>query len=645
MAPYRHRQQRRFHRFRYGVGHWRLHRRDQPHPHRPRPRRRRHPIVAGVALGLVAALAVFAIVVAVLSWQSLERARSSLDDARDRISAIENGRHELLSPAGRAAAGTSLGAAAADLVAAKRDVADSWALAVLGRVPVLHRERDGLVQLVGDVSASVRTGRVLLSRTDTLIAASSGITVNLADLARLRATVVTARSQLQEADRPTTGLWGPVGAARLAYDHLDARLVTDFGRAEQLLGYAEVFLGSRGPRQYLIATENNAEMRDQGTILSLATMTSEAGRLQVGSPSSIYDYPLSSPVDYPVPPGMQAVFGAYQPTLLWQSANATAGFPWSGGDLAAMYRQATGVQVDGVVAIDVVALENLLALTGPVLVPGIAEPVTPENVVTVLLHDLYEGYPPSPSGQAARQDEVALVVRTVLTRMEGMHLDLAALADALSADVAGRHLMVWDAVAANEATLHAFGADGSVDGTDPRHTFTFALENATATKLDYYVTERVAQHIFVTPTGDVAVRTTVTITNTAPAGAPPSFQLGPDGISSFVAGQYVGHVYLWAPLGATLLRGTVIESGLALSQANVSVLPAHRATVIFHTELPHALGPGGLSLRYLPQPRLVPISVTATLDAPGRDVRSPATQTVLLNHSLTLRWAFGGTTS
>ena len=51
------------------------------------------------------------------------------------------------------------------------------------------------------------------------------------------------------------------------------------------------------------------------------------------------------------------------PTQTWQSVNTTADFPFSGTAMQAMYAQAGGGHVDGVVALDVNTLASLLNFT------------------------------------------------------------------------------------------------------------------------------------------------------------------------------------------------------------------------------------------------------------------------------------------
>ena len=375
-----------------------------------------------------------------------------------------------------------------------------------------------MLDLASDVHTTATTGDQLLSQVNAVVADSQGSTVSITQLENLRAAVDTALTTLRGLNRPSSGLIGSLGDARTKFDNADATFVNQLDRGQQIISYALPFLGANGPRSYLLVGENNAEMRDQGAVLSVGTLQTQDGKITVVNPTSVGDLTLKSPANYAIPAGMQQVFGGYQPTQVWQSANATAGFPWTGGDLQAMYAQATGQHVNGVLALDVPAVASLLQLTGPVTVPGIAEPVTAANVSGILLNQLYNGIPVN----TERHDELTTVARAVVDRLSNEKVDLATLANTLSQDVAGRHLLVWDEVPSYQATLVKFGGAGAIDGKDDSRTFHAAVENATATKLDYYVTVSVSQQIYLKPNNEADVDTAITVVNRAPAGAKPS---------------------------------------------------------------------------------------------------------------------------
>ena len=230
------------------------------------------------------------------------------------------------------------------------------------------------------------------------------------------------------------------------------------------------------------------------------------------------------------------------------------------------------------------------------------------------MHQLYEGAPAG--SQTERHDENAGVANAVVSALSSRPVDVAALAHSLANDVAERHLIVWDAQPANEATLVRFGASGAIDSQHPTRAFHVAVENAGATKLDYYVRVSVSQKISVDTSGSATIDTSVTVTNRAPAGQKPSYQLGPDDTTSLIPGQYVANVYLWGPRGSSQV-GSVVESGLRVSESAISVLPQQAVTVHFTTTIENAVHRGELAFTYVPQPRLNPITFSATLSAPA----------------------------
>jgi hypothetical protein len=431
-------------------------------------------------------------------------------------------------------------------------------------------------------------------------------------------------------------LWGPLGSARASFDAEDARLTALLGTGNSVLSYALPLVGADGPRLYLIAGENNAEMRDQGEVLSNALMHSANGSFSLDS-TSPSDAPLSEPVNVPLPPGTQAIFGALQPTQLWQSVNASADFPLSAQIMQAMYQQVTGIHVNGVVAIDVPGLVSLLQLSGPVVVPGIAEPVTAANASDVLLHQLYADFPAG--DQTQRHDDISATAKAVIDKMKTEDVDLAAFAVALADDVAGRHLMAWDENPAYEAIITKTGGSGAIDTSDADRTFHVSVQSAVAAKLDYYVTTSIRMVVSITNRNDAMVNTYVTISNHAPAGQPPSAQLGPDDFNSFTPGQYVTRVYLWSPRGSQTYAG-VPESGLVLNRTATSVLAQQSQTVVFTTVIPQAVRNGQLNLQVVPQPELYPAQVSIQVaGGPNWNVVGASSVTGSLVKTLGYTWS------
>jgi hypothetical protein len=624
VPAYRHREQHPLHTLRFGVRHFSHHHISKVgHPHArslkvPAVRRRRRRIAIGVTAGVIALVV---LVLGISAFRSLMSARTTMSAARRVIENDLADKQIFLSSSGRTVLAADIRTVYNDASNASTTLHDSIGLKVLGKVPYLSDQNNGMESLVSDTGTTARIASVLLQEVNALVAKSTGTTVSLSALESLQKSFIQDHTTMEHLDRPVGDLLGPLATARSDFDRQVAKITTDLARGNQTLGYALPFLGADGPRTYLIAGENNAEMRDQGDVLSVGVLSTQGGTYSMTNTGSVDSIEPTQSVDVPIPAGTQRVLGGYQPALSWQSVNATADFPFSGLVMQAMYQQVEGTHVNGVIALDVPTLESLLNLTGPVSVPNIPGTISAANVGEVLLHEQYEQYPAvSLSGE--RHDNISAVAKAVVDQMKSEHVDLAALANALATDVAGRHLMVWDEDAQSESTLRSLGASGSIDSVDPSRTFHVAVENNTATKLDYYVGTTTNANVRITSGGDAVVNTSITVTNHTPAGLGPTFQTGPDGINSFTPGQYVARVLFWSPKGS-LAPGSVAESGLELNQNQVSVLPQESQTDHFTTVIHHAVVKGQLKLQFVPQPRLVPGKLTVEVSAPGWTLRGP----------------------
>ncbi len=562
---------------------------------------------------LVALLGAFGLSQALSARTQLVNARALLQGAVDDPVALST-------PQGRATALAQVDGALASITDARASVAGSPVLALAAGVPGLRGQRAGFIRLIDDAAAAGGAGRALLAAVDSLAERNQirdGV-LPLDGLAELQGQVRLAGEVIGGRARRAGGLWGPLGDARREFDDVAASSSRRLTEGAEALGAARTFLGAANGRRYLVAAENNAEMRDQGAVLSYVVVTFDKGRMTRERQGSIADIQLTAPASTPVPPGTQEVFGAILPTQTWQSVNATADFAFSGRAMADMYRQASGQAVDGVIALDVPALAGLLRVVGPVTIDGVAEPVSANNVARLLLNDFYQGLAPT-SDQTLRRERQGDVVKAVIERMTSGSRDAVTLGRTMGDVAAGGHHRLWSADAEEEGVFERTGLGGGPATKDADRTFHLAVENRTASKLDYFLKPTVRQDVQVTKQGTAVVRTTVVLENQAPANAPPSYQFGPAGVGN-KPGDYLAWVLLWGPSGSRQVQSGVIESGLNLSQFVVAVPAGERREVTFQTVVPNAVRQGRLNLRLVPQPRLEPMGLSVTMHAEGSTV-------------------------
>jgi len=596
-------------------------------------RNRRVPLMAvlgTVGLGLI--------VLAAVGYHDLRQVRSQLSNARDTLQQSTNDPTLLRTPEGRARVRTQIDASVASLGSARNRARHSIPLSLVQVVPGLKTQRSGLLTLVDDASAAANGGRDLLVQIDSLVSRSQlrNGEVPIDGVRELNRDLVLAADRFRPLVRSTGGLWGPVGDARRRFDDLATASVRRLDRGAEAVRAATTFLGADGDRRYLIAVQNNAEMRDQGSVLQYVVVRLTGRRLVFERNGSVGDISLTMPAPTPLPPGTREVFGPIRPTQTWQSVNATADFPLSGRAMSDMYRQATGQGVDGVIAVDVVGLSALLRVVGPVLTPGQVDPVTAENVAQVLLHDQYDGLPAN-DDSSARRERLGEVTHGVINLITGGSFDAVALGRELGDAAQGGHLRLWSQAGDEEDVFVRTGLGGGPASSAPDRTFHMAVENGTATKLDYFVKPSVRQEVDLTPEGTAIVRTTITVDNQAPVGAAPSYQLGPDGVTQARPGDYVAWMLLWGPAGSTQ-QGSVEESGLRLSQHFVPVPAGQNRKLTFETVVPHAVRDGHLDLRLVPQPRAEPVDLQVNLRAPGWHVDGQSSWRGPWINTFSIRW-------
>lgn len=589
-------------------------------------------------LALAAVIAgVTATVMAVVGWNDLRSARQQVIAARAELQRVQSGA-TLDTDAGRADATRRAEDAAGRLGQARRRVTNSVPLRAAGFVPGIADQRRAAVDLLGKAEGAGRAAASLLSNLET-VAGDMEVRdgrIPLRPLRGLEGAVRAASLRLGELPEVKGRPWGPLADAT---DELDRTVADARQRLDAMadgLSSARTFLGGGERRRYFVAAQNNAEMRDQGTVLSFAVIEVDEGAVRMIRSGRTTELVLKTPAPVEVPDGTQRIFGYLGPVQAWQSVNATADFGFSGKAMVAMYEHATGERLDGVIALDVPALASMLRVLGPVNVPGLNEPLTFRNAPSVLLNKLYEDLPVR-ENQEERREVLSEVLRATVARMTGGGYEPLRLARAMADAAAGLHFRLYSEDAAVEQVLHRSGLGGGPATEDADRTIHFAVQNFTATKLDYFVKPRAEVDVEITSAGDAEITTRIIIANEAPKGAKPSYQLGPDGINTTVPGQYITQVYFWGPQGAVQSLG-VPESGLTVNYDPAEVLAGEEKTLTFRTTVPSAVRDGRLDLRFVPQPRLWPVPLRVSVRAPDWTIFGRSRIDVAGTRTVTVGW-------
>ena len=255
---------------------------------------------------------------------------------------------------------------------------------------------------------------------------------------------------LAEADRARHA-WAQVDPGSLSPWFAERTAVLDRGLPLLWAGLkvatvAPDLLGMDAPRTYLVLAQNEDELRPGGGFISGAgLLTLDGGRvadLSFGDAYVVDDY-LNKPYSEPPEPLFH-----YMGSELWlfRDANWYPDFPSSARQAADLYEYGQEVSVDGVVALDQRVLELLLAGFGEIQLPGVADPVTADNVRQFMR----EVWNPGEAGVTAdwvfsRKEFMGQLAAALLTRVEGDpgSVDWVQVAWALYRALEGRHLLIF----------------------------------------------------------------------------------------------------------------------------------------------------------------------------------------------------------
>ncbi len=467
-------------------------------------------------------------------------------------------------------------------------------------VPVLGRQLTSARALSSAAQQVATVGATFLAKVHGVLDQPHGAgPERVASLRRLAVLSLSATHQLYAVDTgPGQALVGPLARKHDEFVTQLDDVRTRLAKAAAVSAVTATIL--QGPQTYLVLAGNNAEMRaGSGAFLEVGTAVTSGGTIRLGAFGPSGQLSLA-PGQVTVSGDLARNWGWLQPGVDWRNLGLTPQFDVTAPLAARMWAARTGQQVDGVLAVDVVALRQILTATGPVTAGGVT--VSSDNVEQYLLHDQYAGLSDSATGDASRADALGAIADATLRQLQGQTTDLRSLASAVAGAVAGRHLMVWSSNPAAQSAWLASGASGSLTAGS----LGVSVINRGGNKLDQYLP--VSVNLTTRPRGSTTdVTLTTTIANRTPDGQS-QFIAGPFPGLSLAYGDYSGVVADNLPAGATgitltgagALTALGAEGPTWLVAAPVLVHQGATATVVTRFRLP---GPHG-SMTLVPSARV-----------------------------------------
>ncbi|MEJ7765405.1 MAG: DUF4012 domain-containing protein [Acidimicrobiales bacterium] len=265
----------------------------------------------------------------------------------------------------------------------------------------------------------------------------------------------------------------------------------------------------RGPRRILVLGATNAEMLSGGGLVgSIAIAEVQDGAVRLGPFAQSSELVLREKGSVPLTPTQSQLWATMGFGYDFRGITAASDFTQVGPTAAAMAERIGLGKVDGVVMVDVIGLQHLVGVTGPVQVDDLTIDVL--NAPDQLLYRNYLRF--AERGGAVRAERAELqgrVGQAVFQALDERPTDIGLLFAALKDMVRGRHLMGWSADPEEELLWQRSGAAGELDTEGLQ----ISLVNRSANKLDYHLKPTVAVSSRRAPGGERRVRLEITTAN------------------------------------------------------------------------------------------------------------------------------------
>lgn len=354
---------------------------------------------------------------------------------------------------------------------------------------------------------------------------------------------------------------------------------------------APAMLGSDGgaPRTYLILSQTNSELRPGGGLPgSWGTMTIANGTV------SIQEF-APPPAEFATPvvtlTAEERALFTDKLARVPQDVNFTPDFPRTGEIAQAMWQQSTQQTVDGVIAIDPVFLQRMLAVSGPVTVSnGVTLDGT--NTAKYLLNQVYIDVP-----EAEQNDYFSDVAATVFTHIMQHVNSPRDFLGAVASSITDGHLKLWSAHQEEQDQLLTTPIAGALKTTASTPEVGVYFSDISQAKMDWYLRREISveyDQVGISGGDQYTVRIRLTNMMTAEEAASlPRYIVGPF-LNDLTAGQVRTAVFVYAPAGGRLvdwtmsdgsgLDGVTVHNGLTVGTKTITLGPGESYEIVCHVQ-------------------------------------------------------------
>lgn len=347
---------------------------------------------------------------------------------------------------------------------------------------------------------------------------------------------------------------------------------------------------NNAPRNYLILAQTNAEARPSGGLTgSLGLVTVQGGHVSLQP--FVSDSEIQN-ADEPV------VDLTAEERLLFtdklgkdiRDVNFTPDFPRTGEIVSAMWNRQYGVAVDGVIAIDPLFLQNMLAVTGGVAMPD-GSTLDGANTAQTLLHDVYARMAPQET-----DEYFAVAAQAAFNHIMQNAGNFKSYVKALSTSVEQGHVMVWSAHEDEQNLIADSAISGRLITEGAKPQVGVYISDETESKMDWYLHREVTTEFQkVARNGANQYTVHIKLQNTLTAEEAASEAEYVTGGGNIVPkGQIKTALFIYAPANGRLVdwefqnaddyKGVTLHNGLTVGVGDVTLQPGESYEITVHVQ-------------------------------------------------------------
>ncbi|MDP3974105.1 MAG: DUF4012 domain-containing protein [Candidatus Daviesbacteria bacterium] len=314
------------------------------------------------------------------------------------------------------------------------------------------------------------------------------------------------------------------------------------GRAVAIL-LPEV-VGTEEQKDYLILFQNNHELRPTGGFIgSFAKISFEGGKLKNLAVNDIYAIDGQLGINVEPPKEIREDLG--QNKWFLRDSNWEADFPTSARQAEWFFNQETGERVEGVVALDISAMEKLLEVIGSLELSDYNETITADNLFERAITHAEESFF---AGSQAKKSFLTSLTNQLLTKIFFLpNQNWPGIVSALGNSLETKHMSIY----LNNQKLFSYVVSQNWASVLPRVAEEIEGEtvdilipveaNLGANKVNYYLERNYQLETVVGINGTISHRLRINYINRSPS-------------ATWPAGVYKNRMRIYLPFGTTLSR-------------------------------------------------------------------------------------------